>query len=365
MKKIVVICIFAVFIPVFAFSQMSLDTALRNSTSYLNLKVPAKSKLVVLNFSSNWPQLSDYIIEELIGYIVNDGNFSVIDRANLETIRKEMNFQLSGDVSDETAQSVGKMLGAQTIISGAMTAIGSTYRLRIRAISVETAQIQGMQNIDVAQDSRSAALTGTVYTGPVTTAVPASQSNPSAKSTPVAKNAPAANSIVLADILWVDGIMGENATLEKNTTVSRTIAREVIDGHEREVLTVNIDLGSSMTGWRYGLFYGISNALQQKMRGGSGVRFKILGNGKTWIFLLATKDVTDSFYQTLVATKKGKVVAVDIPYSKLKQPSWSKMTSFNKSNIDNFCFMYHSDPKSSGPHQTGLSSIKIFDFEIY
>jgi len=163
MKKIVCFCILILFIPIFVFAQNSLDAALKNSTSYLNGRIPARTKVVVLNFSSKWPELSDYIIEELIGYIVNEGTLTVVDRQNLESIRKEMDFQLSGEVSDDTAQSIGKKLGAQTIISGAITAIGNTYRLRIRAISVETAQILGMQNVDVAQDSRIAALTGTAY----------------------------------------------------------------------------------------------------------------------------------------------------------------------------------------------------------
>jgi len=174
-KKTIILCIFACLFPVFVFSQttVTLDTALSNSTAYLTSKIPAKTKVVVLNFTSKWPDLSDYIIEELIGYIVNEGALTVVDRQNLESIRKEMDFQLSGEVSDETAQSIGKKLGAQTIISGAITAIGNTYRLRIRAISVQTAQILGMQNVDVAQDGRLAALTGTAYAGP-TNAAPSS-----------------------------------------------------------------------------------------------------------------------------------------------------------------------------------------------
>jgi len=39
-------------------------------------------------------------------------------------------------------------------------------KLRIRAIAVETAEILGMQNVDVTQDSRLAALTGTAYAAP-------------------------------------------------------------------------------------------------------------------------------------------------------------------------------------------------------
>jgi len=168
MKKVVIFCILALCVNLLGFSQtaVNLDTALFNSTSYLRQKMPAKTKVAVLNCTSKWPEMSDYIIEELIGYIVNDGTLTVVDRQNLDTISKEMKFQLSGEVSDETAQSIGKKLGAQTIINSAITPVGDTYRLRIRAISVETAQILGVQNVDVAQDSRSAALTGTAYSGP-------------------------------------------------------------------------------------------------------------------------------------------------------------------------------------------------------
>ena len=170
MKRIIISFLF-MFVSVITFSQnpLTIDTALKNSTSYLNGRIMAGSKVIVLNFTSNWPQLSEYIIEELIGYIVNEGKLTVVDRNNLEMIRQELNFQLSGEVSDETAQSIGHMLGAQTIISGSITPIGSAYRLRIRAISVETAHILGMQNVDVAQDSRLAALTGTAFASPIGT----------------------------------------------------------------------------------------------------------------------------------------------------------------------------------------------------
>jgi curli biogenesis system outer membrane secretion channel CsgG len=130
MKKIIIFCSVGLFVTVFAFSQsaVTLDMALNNSTVYLNGRIPAGTKVVVLNFTSNRSELSEYIIEELIGYIVNEGTLTVVDRRNLETIRNEMNFQFSGEVSDETAQSIGKILGAQTIISGSITAIGSAYR---------------------------------------------------------------------------------------------------------------------------------------------------------------------------------------------------------------------------------------------
>jgi TolB-like protein len=126
-----------------------LDMALREASDYLNANVPKGSKLVILNFQSNYPALSDYIIDELIANTVNDRVFSVVDRANLALVQTEMDFQLSGEVSDESAQAIGKKLGAQTIVSGAISPVGNSLRLRVRAIDVESVQIQGQFNRNI------------------------------------------------------------------------------------------------------------------------------------------------------------------------------------------------------------------------
>ncbi|MDR0503922.1 MAG: CsgG/HfaB family protein [Treponema sp.] len=147
--------------PVFAFSQnaVGIDTALQNSIAYLNTRIQPNTKVVVLNFSSVWPKLSEYVVEELIGHIVNDGKLTVVDRTNLDIIRQEMDFQLSGEVSNESAQAIGHKLGAQSIISGSIIDTGSGIRLRLRIIAVETAQMLGMHNINLAQDNRLSFLT--------------------------------------------------------------------------------------------------------------------------------------------------------------------------------------------------------------
>jgi TolB-like protein len=142
---------------------MTLDAAIDRATSYLFERIPAGSKVVVFNFNASQPKLSNYIIDELTARIVNNAALTVVDRQNLEMLQKELNFQLSGEVSDETAVSVGKKLGAQSIISGSISPLGDIYRLQIRAIEVETAKIQGMQNINIMQDPILAALTGSKF----------------------------------------------------------------------------------------------------------------------------------------------------------------------------------------------------------
>jgi hypothetical protein len=126
-----------------------LDIAIRDTSDYLNDNIPKGNKIVILNIQSDHAALSEYIIDELIANAVNDKMFSVVDRAQLEQIRMELNFQLSGEVSDESALSIGKFLGAQTIVSGTIGELADRHRMRIRALNVETAEVQGQYNRNI------------------------------------------------------------------------------------------------------------------------------------------------------------------------------------------------------------------------
>jgi hypothetical protein len=126
-----------------------LDIAIRDTSDYLNDNIPKGNKIVILNIQSDHAALSEYIIDELIANAVNDKMFSVVDRAQLDQIRMELNFQFSGEVSDESALSIGRFLGAQTIISGAVSELADRHRMRIRALNVETAEVQGQYNRNI------------------------------------------------------------------------------------------------------------------------------------------------------------------------------------------------------------------------
>jgi len=127
-----------------------IDTAMRKISDYLNERIPKGNKAVFLNIKSDWPDLSEYILSGLSENAVNDRVFSVVDRQQLDSIRAELNFQWSGEVSDKSAQEIGQMLGAQTIVSGAVSKLGDEYRIQVRAITVKTAEVQGQttQTID-------------------------------------------------------------------------------------------------------------------------------------------------------------------------------------------------------------------------
>jgi tetratricopeptide (TPR) repeat protein len=117
---------------------LSLLEAIEQSAEKIAEELPPSSRVAIVAFESENNNLSDFIMEELTGFLVNLG-IEVADRQNLEYVYKELDFQMSGNVSDETAQSIGKFLGAQFVITGQLTNIGGSYRYSTNVIHVEKA----------------------------------------------------------------------------------------------------------------------------------------------------------------------------------------------------------------------------------
>jgi TolB-like protein len=140
--------------------QLNLDTIIERSARAVEEVLPQGTKVAVLNFASTSETFSDHVIDELTGKLVNGRKITIVDRRNLALITNEMNLQLSGDVSDESAQAIGRMLGAQSIISGNLTNMGTFYRFRVRVINVETAAIQTQVSLDLRNDEQVAFLLG-------------------------------------------------------------------------------------------------------------------------------------------------------------------------------------------------------------
>ncbi|MDR1863067.1 MAG: hypothetical protein LBQ67_07835, partial [Treponema sp.] len=52
-------------------------------------------------------------------------------------------FQMSGEVDDRTAVSIGKFSGADIVVTGRVDGEGDLRRLRLRALNTQTAQVVG------------------------------------------------------------------------------------------------------------------------------------------------------------------------------------------------------------------------------
>ncbi|MDR0503031.1 MAG: penicillin-binding protein activator LpoB [Treponema sp.] len=110
--------------------------------------------IAVLSFKSQSTTLSEYIVDELSLALASSNRFTVVDRQRLDVIRIEENFQMSGEVSDKTAQSIGKKLGAQYVITGSMQDMGNNYRFRVVPLHVETAIINSPTTLNINKNDR-------------------------------------------------------------------------------------------------------------------------------------------------------------------------------------------------------------------
>jgi hypothetical protein len=97
--------------------------------------------------------LSDYIFEEFWIYFEDNSSLALVDRKNLELINKELNYQLSGQVSDDSAKSIGKQFGPQTLLYGKLSRLGGEFRLTVYATDVERAT-SSLRAVNIKSDKR-------------------------------------------------------------------------------------------------------------------------------------------------------------------------------------------------------------------
>jgi hypothetical protein len=148
--------VFAVFISLsgLIYAQTSLDQALGNAAQQLSERLEKGSTVAVMQIRSPASQLSDYMIDELNNHIVNIGALIAVDRNQLDLIRGEIDFNDTDEVSQQSQQQAGRILGARSIITGSLSDVAGSYRLVLRALSVENAAIQASVSLSINNDDR-------------------------------------------------------------------------------------------------------------------------------------------------------------------------------------------------------------------
>jgi len=134
--------------------------------------IPQRPVVAVLNFSSASEGLSDHVINLLQLTLAGYDRLIIVERQRLEIIRREEAFQLSGEVSDESALSIGAKLGAKYVITGEIKDMESYYHFSVMALNVETGEVTAPTLLNVVRNDRQVRLF--MRTAPTTTPVPAS-----------------------------------------------------------------------------------------------------------------------------------------------------------------------------------------------
>jgi hypothetical protein len=119
------------------------EGALAKAANETLKNVQSRSKIAIVYITAQDRSTTDYVTGELEFIWVNAG-YIITDRSQLDRLRQEQNFQMSGEVDDATAVSIGKFAGADIIVTGRVDGEGNLRRLRLRAINTQTAQVVGV-----------------------------------------------------------------------------------------------------------------------------------------------------------------------------------------------------------------------------
>ncbi|GHV78280.1 hypothetical protein AGMMS49944_00710 [Spirochaetia bacterium] len=179
----------------------SLDKAVQASAKTIETKLPQGAKTAILSFAASSQEFSDYIIDELAISLAANNKISIIERQYTDDIRKELNIQRSGEVSDDDVKRVGIQLGAQYIITGSLVDIGDAYRFRVIAINVETAvrEASASLSINITDPQVVFLLTGERQPVPNTAGVQTAQNGNSGKVYKIGDRGPGGGFIFFAE----------------------------------------------------------------------------------------------------------------------------------------------------------------------
>jgi hypothetical protein len=118
----------------------TVEGSLEAAADKLMEKIPPRARVAIVYVTAEDPDVAEFIAGELEFFLVENDRV-VIDRSQLDRIRREQELQMSGEIDDDQAVNIGKIAGASVIITGAVTGRGDLRRLRLRALDTQSAQV--------------------------------------------------------------------------------------------------------------------------------------------------------------------------------------------------------------------------------
>ncbi len=86
--------------------------------------------------------------------LVNTGRFHVVERARIADVLAEQGLAMSGCTSNECVINLGALLGANRIITGKISLVGSTYICSVRMVDVELGTIELSELVEVKNETK-------------------------------------------------------------------------------------------------------------------------------------------------------------------------------------------------------------------
>lgn len=112
-----------------------------------------KTKIAVVDFTDlqgNITELGRFLAEEVSAVLVQAGKrFEVIDRVHLKSILREHKLSLTGLIDPATVKKLGRITGADAIVTGTTIPLGENMRVIVKVLDTETAKIISASSADI------------------------------------------------------------------------------------------------------------------------------------------------------------------------------------------------------------------------
>jgi TolB-like protein len=132
------------------------------STLATSISNRGKKVIAVVDFTDlqgNTNELGRFVAEELSGdLIIAAKGFDVVDRNHLKSIMAENKLSMSGLADPTTIKKLGKIAGADALVTGSLTPFGDSIRISCKAIDTSTAKVIGVAKGDIAKTDAIATL---------------------------------------------------------------------------------------------------------------------------------------------------------------------------------------------------------------
>jgi TolB-like protein len=112
----------------------------------------------LVNDDQSVSKLGRYIADKLTPYFSRSEQFSVLERAIIDKVIAEQQFQVSSFVDESSTQEFGKLLGAETIISGSVSELNDVFYINAKVVGVTYGNLLTSVDVEVEKDSRLVAL---------------------------------------------------------------------------------------------------------------------------------------------------------------------------------------------------------------
>lgn len=151
--------------------EKTLDRGVESLAQQIASSMPAEKRplTAVLDFndlSGNVSAFGRLISEELVTKLFQTKRVRVVERGLLEKALNELKFNLSEVVDPARAKQLGKQVGADAIVIGTITDLGSTVKINARLIEVEKGDILAAAGAEVTKDGVVARLMSQILTSP-------------------------------------------------------------------------------------------------------------------------------------------------------------------------------------------------------